>query len=150
MAHLTMLTENPLITKQDKVFKAQLESWVLQQGHELSEVSISTFTKEHLTSDLFIFAIPVEQRAYQAFKHFLQTLPEDTFKDKQVFPFILGGTMAHISIMELYLQPLIQKLGITESLTIVPSLTKVQKRRSAKQLLSQTGFNRFLQPHIAI
>lgn len=27
MAHLTMLTENPLINKQDKEFKAQLETY---------------------------------------------------------------------------------------------------------------------------
>ncbi|MEK4564980.1 hypothetical protein MKX54_09950 [Alkalihalobacillus sp. FSL R5-0424] len=150
MAHLTMLTENPLINKQDKEFKAQLETWVLQQGHELSEVSISTFTQEQLKTDVFILAIPVEQNAYQAFKRFLQTLPEQTFKDGQVFPFILGGTMAHVSVMELYLQPLLNRLGITESLTVVPKSTKSQKQRYVKQLFSQTRFNQFLQPYIAI
>ncbi|MFK3936395.1 hypothetical protein ACI2JA_02630 [Alkalihalobacillus sp. NPDC078783] len=150
MAHLTMLTENPLINKQDKMFKAQLETWVLQQGHELSEVSISTFTPDHLKTDIFILAIPVEQDSYQAFKRFLQSLPENTFKDKQVFPFILGGTLAHVSVMELYLQPLLNRLGITESLTIVPKSTKSQKQRFVKQLFSETRFNQFLQPYIAI
>lgn len=58
--------------------------------------------------------------------------------------------MAHVSVMELYLQPLLNRLGITESLTVVPKSTKSQKQRYVKQLFSQTRFNQFLQPYIAI
>ncbi|MCM2674440.1 hypothetical protein [Alkalicoccobacillus plakortidis] len=149
MAHITLLAGDQFLNKKDKLFLTQLESWVVEQGHKLSEVRISSFSQDLFKADMIILAIPVEQHSYQAFKDFMQSLPANSLQDKNVYPFILGGTPAHLSIMELYLNPLLNRLGVTEPLKPVPQHIQTCKHKpKPKNTFSIERFYQFLQLNI--
>lgn len=129
MATVVLLKGNSVQQTKHLMFNSQLQKWMGVQGHDLKEVSIYDYNHEILHAEMIILAIPVEQEAYQAFKEFLQSLPEGSLAGKKVCSFVLGGTLAHVSIMELYLQPLLTRLGVSDMIKPISTQSNTKPNR---------------------
>ncbi|WP_077309217.1 NADPH-dependent FMN reductase [Terribacillus halophilus] len=65
-------------------------------------------------SDGVVFLSPVYKAAYSGIlKTFLDMLPQKSLTGKPVLPLILGGTNAHLLVLDYALKPVIHNLGAT-------------------------------------
>ncbi|MDQ0206039.1 NADPH-dependent FMN reductase family protein [Alkalicoccobacillus murimartini] len=147
MAHIALLMSETTTSKKDKLLLTQLEDWIVAQGHQLAEVSTYSDGQDLNKADIVILAIPVEQQSYQAVKQFMSDLPANSLSAKKVCPFILGGTPAHLSIMELYLEPLLTRLGVSEQIKPV-TLQTCKHKKKPKHTFTIDRFYQFLQTNI--
>ncbi|TSB47023.1 hypothetical protein [Alkalicoccobacillus porphyridii] len=147
MTSVVLLKGDKISHTKHPMFVTQLEDWFQEQGHQLTEVFIDHYNNEIHDADIIILAIPVEQIEYQAFKQFLQSLPKDSFTGKKVFSFVLGGTVAHVSIMELYLQPLLTRLGVNETIKPI-SIQSNRKSKRKNQVVNIEKMYEFFKMHI--
>lgn len=70
-----------------------------------------SFMKSIGTKDIIILVIPASKDPYKRMKMFLESLPQDIFRGKTVIQLIIGGTKAHVSIIECCLTQVFKKLG---------------------------------------
>ncbi|SLK39019.1 NADPH-dependent FMN reductase [Mycobacteroides abscessus subsp. abscessus] len=69
-------------------------------------------------SDSVIVLSPVFQASYSGIiKTFLDLLPQKSLRNKTVLPLMLGGTYAHLLVMDYALKPVLANLGATNMLT---------------------------------
>ncbi|SNZ10178.1 FMN reductase [Terribacillus aidingensis] len=92
--------------------------------HQLPSKALLTadFSNEELkgaiervqASDGVVFLSPVYKAAYSGIlKTFLDMLPQKSLAGKAVLPLILGGTNAHLLVLDYALKPVIHNLGAT-------------------------------------
>lgn len=61
---------------------------------------------------------PVFQASYSGIiKTFLDLLPQKSLRNKAILPLMLGGTIAHLLVMDYALKPVLANLGATNLLT---------------------------------
>ena len=69
-------------------------------------------------SDGVIVLSPVFQASYSGIiKTFLDLLPQKSLRNKNILPLMLGGTYAHLLVMDYALKPVLANLGATNILT---------------------------------
>ena len=69
-------------------------------------------------SDGIIVLSPVFQASYSGIiKTFLDLLPQKSLRNKTVLPLMLGGSYAHLLVMDYALKPVLANLGATNILT---------------------------------
>lgn len=65
-------------------------------------------------ADALIIATPVYKAAYSGIlKAYLDLLPQKALEDKIILPLAMGGTTAHLLMLEYALKPVLSVLGVT-------------------------------------
>lgn len=111
----------------DFLEEKQVELEVIQV-HQLPSTALITadFMNEEIAearqkvedSKGVIILSPVFQASYSGIiKTFLDLLPQKSLRDKTVLPFMLGGSYAHLLVMDYALKPVLANLGATNILT---------------------------------
>lgn len=84
---------------------------VLIQG-QYDHPSIQKFSEDLKGASGIIIISPVYKAAYSgALKTLLDILPQDVFKDKPLFPLMVGGSQAHLLAIDYSLKPLLAALS---------------------------------------
>ncbi|KON85491.1 hypothetical protein AF332_00465 [Sporosarcina globispora] len=84
---------------------------VLIEG-QYNHSSIKELSEEIKEASGIIIVSPVYKAAYTgALKALLDILPQDSFKDKPVFPLMVGGSPAHLLAIDYSLKPLLGALS---------------------------------------
>ncbi|WP_413381103.1 NADPH-dependent FMN reductase [Alkalihalobacillus sp. 1P02AB] len=79
-----------------------------QFNHE----KVKEFNKKVDKADLVIVASQVYKASFTGvLKTYLDLLPQDGLKDKSVLPFVIGGSLAHLLMVDYSLKPVLSALG---------------------------------------
>ncbi|MFC0558873.1 hypothetical protein [Halalkalibacter alkalisediminis] len=64
-------------------------------------------------TEVIILVIPPLKISYTKIKYLLEQFPSNFFEQKTVVQMVVGGTQAHLSVMECCLTPIVARLGST-------------------------------------
>ncbi|KMK76503.1 hypothetical protein [Alkalihalobacillus pseudalcaliphilus] len=78
-------------------------------------------------ANLVMFVFEAKEQPYKQMKAFLQKIDETLFKNKMILPVIIGGTSAHVSIIEYSLKPLLANWKAT---SLIPTIYLMEESES--------------------
>lgn len=95
----------------------QLPSAALITADFMNEEIVEARQKVEGSKGVIVLS-PVFQASYSGIiKTFLDLLPQKSLREKTVLPFMLGGSYAHLLVMDYALKPVLGNLGATHILT---------------------------------
>lgn len=81
-------------------------------GADVQHAAIAAAVRAVEAADLLIVSTPIYKAAYSGLlKVFLDLLPPDALRDKQVLPLATGGSPAHFLALDYALKPVLSALG---------------------------------------
>ncbi|MDX8290383.1 NADPH-dependent FMN reductase [Metabacillus indicus] len=130
MGYIVSISGSPSAESRSSVLSSFLRKEAEQKGTEVKEFSVLDFDPAVLIHGKYddpsivhigevlrgasgvIIVSPVYKAAYTgALKALLDLLPQDAFKDKPVFPLMVGGSFAHLLAIDYSLKPLLAALS---------------------------------------
>ncbi|MFC0472672.1 hypothetical protein ACFFHM_19850 [Halalkalibacter kiskunsagensis] len=138
MKRILVIRNDPL---QNDGVTSYIKKWIKSSKHRVSSINLyeRSFPPEELIryireSDMIILQFQVEKAAYQNLKRILTNLPENLFVNKSIFTFLIGGTHAHLAVIDCFLTPILKRLGCDEKgiyLVDLSSNMKSEKKRAS-------------------
>lgn len=130
MSYIVAISGSPSSESRSSILVSYLKSEIEKEGIRVQEVSVLDFQPEVLIQGQYnhpsiaelseeikgasgiVIVSPVYKAAYSgALKTLLDILPQDAFKDKPVYPLMVGGSQAHLLAIDYSLKPLLTALS---------------------------------------
>lgn len=130
MADVLTLSDSPSANSRSSAVLAYVRQWLQQKGLQVEAVSVRDIPPDDLFHVRFdspaveeavakiqraqavVLATPVYKAAYTGvLKAFLDLLPQDLLVGKPILPIALGGSLAHLLVIEYALKPVLHALG---------------------------------------
>lgn len=149
MSRIVILSGSPSATSRTDIVLLYVKSLLEKEGFIVTYISVQDIPPEDLVyarfssdaiknissiiekADGVIIGSPVYKASYTGvLKALLDLLPEQALKNKPVFPFMIGGSKAHLLAIEFALKPIIHNLKgkATQGLYLVDSQIDKENR----------------------
>lgn len=129
MSRIVIISGSPLVPSRTDLVLRYVESILQKKGFTVDFIAVPDLPPEDLVyarfnspairsvigqienADGIIIGSPVYKASYTGvLKTLLDLLPENSFRDKPVLPFMVGGSIAHLLAIEFSLKPIIHNL----------------------------------------
>lgn len=119
-------------------------------GLKFDHPEITSAMQQIEQADAVIVATPVYKAAYSGLlKIFLDLIPQKGLQHKRILPIVIGGTLAHLLMIDYALKPVLSALGAEDQLQGVFGLDTQVERLAGSEYKLDEDLSRRLQQQIS-